>query len=156
MKAIIAVAKDYAMGLKGGLPWTHLPRDMKNFKDYTMGKCCVVGRKTFEDLPKLKGRTFYVVTSEPERYENTEDVTYGTLENVPNDSVVIGGGSIYNELLHLCDEVKVTIIDVEGLKADTYFNPFPTLSSMDLDVQELEIYKRDEENKYTIDILTFR
>ena len=60
---ILARADNGVIGAKGALPW-RLPEDMRRFKALTMGKPCIMGRKTWESLPKkpLPGRTNIVVT----------------------------------------------------------------------------------------------
>jgi dihydrofolate reductase len=62
MKAILAMSENRAIGKNGGLPWPSIKEDFKWFKEFTMNKTLIVGRTTFNTLPKLKDRECYVVT----------------------------------------------------------------------------------------------
>jgi dihydrofolate reductase len=63
MKAIMAMAKNRGIGLKGELPWGRIYKeDFKWFKEFTMGKKLVVGSKTFSTLPPLKDREIYMLS----------------------------------------------------------------------------------------------
>ena len=63
---VVAMAENRVIGQDGGLPW-HLPEDLKRFKAVTMGKPLVMGRKTWESLPRkpLPGRPNLIVTRQP-------------------------------------------------------------------------------------------
>ena len=61
MKAIAAMAKNRVIGKNGGLPWPSIKEDFKWFKEFTMGKKLIVGKNTFDTLPKLKDRECLVV-----------------------------------------------------------------------------------------------
>jgi len=114
MEGIIAINKAGAIGLKGGLPW-RCSEDLKHFKRLTMGKHLIVGRKTAESLPKLKGRVLHIVTKE------------NPLEQIlrlPFDFLVIGGKSIYDQLLDRCDIIHCSLIN-DMSDADTYYELTP-------------------------------
>ena len=104
MDGIIALNKLGYIGLKGKLPWKSLD-DLKHFKKLTMGKSLVVGRKTAEKLPKLKGRALYIASS-----DNPLD---SILKMQPD--FIIGGAEIFNQSLHLCDTIHVSLIDDETI-----------------------------------------
>ena len=110
IEAIIAVNKVNAIGLKGKLPWS-CSDDLKHFKRITMGKHLIVGNTTYKSLPKLKGRTLHVVSKE----NPLEDIL-----KLNHDFMVIGGASIYNQLLDKCDVIHVSLID-DTSQGDTYF-----------------------------------
>lgn len=65
MKALFATGPKGEFGTASGLPWEHSKEDLARFKAITLGKIVLVGMKTFEMLPELKGRTFFVITSNP-------------------------------------------------------------------------------------------
>lgn len=109
MIGIIALNKKGCIGKNGKLPW-RCSDDLKHFKKLTMGKRCVVGRKTYEKLPKLKGRELLVVSSVNKLSEALDQ----------NPEVIIGGKSIYKQLLPLCKEIHVSLIDDDS-EGDTYF-----------------------------------
>ena len=131
MKAIVAVDRNWGIGKDGDL-LVHLSRDLKYFKENTIGGAVVIGRKTLESFPgsrPLPGRTNIVLTRDPS-YEaegcricySPEDVE-GICEEMGLDTdkvFVCGGGSVYRQMLGSCDEVLVTKIDA-SFEADTFF-----------------------------------
>lgn len=125
---IAAVAKNGVIGRDNTLIW-HLSDDLKRFKTITMGKIIIMGRKTFESLPKvLPGRTHYVLTRSPS-YAAPEGVVVchsaeELLAGLPaGDHFVIGGAAVYAMLLPYADRLMLTEIgrDYEG---DAYFPDF--------------------------------
>src|SRR5687767_3858194 len=96
---IVARAENGVIGRGGGLPW-HLSDDLKRFKALTMGSAMVMGRKTFESLPKLlPGRRHIVLTRDPdwsaEGAEIVHDVA-SALETAGEPRVsIIGGAEIF-------------------------------------------------------------
>lgn len=127
VSAIVATSRNRAIGLDGGIPW-RLPEDMAHFKSTTMGHSVIMGRKTWESLPKrpLPGRRNIVVSRNPEfRAEGAE--TAGSPEAAiamcaPSEiPFFIGGGEIYRLALPFCTRVIVTEVDMEIPDADTYF-----------------------------------
>jgi len=129
---VVAIAANGVIGLEGGLPW-RLSSDLKRFKALTMGKPIIMGRKTWESLPRrpLPGRLNIVVTRDP-TYEATEAVVAGSLEQgiraaaadagtSPGGEIfVIGGGEIYRQALPLADRLYVTHIPA-SVEGDTVF-----------------------------------
>lgn len=128
MNLIVAVDKNWAIGHKGKL-LVSIPADQKLFREETMGKVIVMGRKTLESLPSgpLAGRTNVVLTRNEEYtrkgtivFHNIEE-TMEYLKQFPTDDVfIIGGEEIYRQFLPYCDVAHVTWIDYEYL-ADTHF-----------------------------------
>ena len=114
MEGIIAINKAGAIGLNGGLPW-RCKDDLKHFKRLTMGKHLIVGRKTAEKLPKLKDRVLHIVT---------KDNPLEQILRLPFDFMVIGGASIYSQLLDKCDIIHVSLIN-DLSDGDTYFELTP-------------------------------
>ena len=64
---IAAVSEDNGLGLDNKLVW-HIPRDLKHFKDLTHGHCIIMGRKTFESLPKALPNRKNIVLSRKKKY----------------------------------------------------------------------------------------
>jgi dihydrofolate reductase len=60
----MAMSKNRCIGKNGGLPWPSMKEDFKWFKEFTMGKYLIVGRKTFDSLPVLNGRKFILITKD--------------------------------------------------------------------------------------------
>lgn len=129
MKAIVAVDKNWGIGLKGRL-LVQIPADQKFFRQTTTGQVVVMGRRTLESFPQgqpLKGRVNIVLTkggySLPDGVEIVHDIDElkETLKRYEDKEIYcIGGAMVYEELLPLCDECLVTKID-ESYEADAYF-----------------------------------
>ncbi|MCG9711531.1 type 3 dihydrofolate reductase [Shewanella insulae] len=122
---IAAMANNRVIGKDNQMPW-HLPEDLRHFKQMTLGKPVVMGRKTFESIGRpLPGRHNLVVSRQKDlviegvtcvtSFEQAKEVVKGCEE-----LVVIGGGQLYAELLPQADSLYLTEInlDVEG---DTHF-----------------------------------
>ena len=128
---IAALAKNRAIGYQNRLLY-HLPEDMQHFKRLTQGHTVVMGRRTFESLPKgaLPNRRNIVLTrADGFAAENTE--AYKSLEEAlshcaPEETVyIIGGASVYAKALPLADRLNLTWIDDTPEHADTYFPEIP-------------------------------
>ncbi len=127
---VLAMADNGTIGDANAIPW-RLPEDMRRFKALTLGKPVVMGRKTWESLPKkpLPRRTNIVVTRDA-AYRAQDAVIATTIEAAiarakeesPEDIMVIGGAEIYRAALPLATHIELTEIhgDIEG---DTKF-PF--------------------------------
>jgi dihydrofolate reductase len=132
MDLIVAADRNWGIGKDNGL-LASLPTDMKYFKEHTMGKVVVMGRKTLESLPGKKGlpkRTNIVLTTNPD-YEaerctivNSEDELFEEISKYdPDEVMLIGGGAMYNKYYKLCDRLYVTKMDAV-LGADTFIENF--------------------------------
>lgn len=135
MNLIVAVDKNWAIGCNNQL-LVSIPSDMKFFRETTTGKVVVMGRKTLESFPggqPLKKRTNIVITSDPTYKVKDAVVVSGIEEAVEelkkykeDDIYVIGGESIYRQMLPYCKTAYVTKID-HAYAADTFF---PNLDEM--------------------------
>ena len=129
MNLIVAVDKNWAIG-KANKLLVSIPQDMKFFRETTMGKVVVMGRKTLESFPggqPLKKRTNIVITRDKNYSVKDAIVVHSVeeaLEELKNynseDIYVIGGESIYRQMLPHCSVAHVTKID-HAYEADTYF-----------------------------------
>lgn len=116
---VYAQSRNGIIGADGGLPW-HLPSDLKRFKETTLGKPIIMGRKTWEGLPRrpLPGRVNIVVTrqkgfaAEGAVVVTTPDAALLAAGEAP-EICVIGGGEIYRMFLPLADRIFLTEVDVE-------------------------------------------
>ena len=124
---IVAVAKNNAIGLDNQLLY-RLPNDLKRFKALTTGHTIVMGRKTFESLPKgaLPNRRNIVLSrQEGLHYENAE--CYRSLEEAlmqcdyTEDVYIIGGGELYRQTLGLAKRIHLTVVDDIPEEADAFF-----------------------------------
>ena len=129
MKLIAAVDSNWAIGNKGQ-QLVNIPQDQKMFRDRTLGKVIVMGRKTLESLPggqPLYGRTNVVLTRDLQFQAKGTKICHSVeevlelLKDIPQDDIyIIGGQTIYEQFLPYCEEALVTWIDYE-YAADTYF-----------------------------------
>ncbi len=129
MNLIAAVDRNWAIGIKNKL-LVRIPDDMKRFQRMTIGKVVVMGRKTLESFPggqPLKERV-NIVLSENRGYQVKGAVTVHDMEELSReleqykseDIFIIGGGSIYRQLLNWCDTAYITKIDYT-YQADAWF-----------------------------------
>ena len=129
MKAIAAVDKNWGIGMKGKL-LVSIPADMKFFRATTLGKVVVMGRKTLESFPNqkpLKDRVNIVMTRDASYHcdgavvvSNMEQLNKELAKYNSDDVFVIGGESIYKQLIDECDTAYITKIDY-AYEADAYF-----------------------------------
>ena len=149
MNIIVAVDQNWSIGCKGKL-LISIPEDMQLFRKETTNKVVVMGRKTLESFPNglpLKNRTNIVITSD-KSYNvkdavicNSIDEALEEIKKYPSEDVyVIGGETIYRQLLPYCDVAHVTKIDY-AYDADTQF---PNLDEM----PEWSIEERSDERTY--------
>lgn len=125
---IAAIGKNNALGRGNDLIW-HIKEDLKNFKNLTMGKYIVMGKNTYESLPKhLEGRKYIVLSSSLSEIENgllfnDFNKLLEFIKDVDEEVMIIGGASIYKLFLPFADKLYLTEIDSEE-KADVYFPDF--------------------------------
>ena len=130
ISAIVAVDNNWGIGFNGDL-LEHIPEDLRYFKEITENNWIVMGRKTWDSLPKkpLPNRPHLVITNNPMSYEDIDEVIFakiGQAKLIMNtqkgiDFFVIGGGQIYEKLLPMCNRVYVTKIFKDHDQVDTYF-----------------------------------
>lgn len=121
---VVAIAENGVIGNAGRIPW-RLPEDMRHFKALTLGKPCIMGRKTWESLPKkpLPGRPNIVVTRDT-GFASEGAVAAHTLEDAvavaarenPVEIMIIGGAEIYTAALPHAESIYLTEIhrDFDG------------------------------------------
>lgn len=125
---IAAIGKNRELGRGNVLIW-HIKEDLKNFKNLTMGKYIVMGKNTYESLPKhLEGRKYIVLSSSLSEIENgllfnDFNKLLEFIKDVDEEVMIIGGASIYKLFLPFADKLYLTEIDSEE-KADVYFPDF--------------------------------
>ena len=115
---VVAVSRNGVIGSDGGLPW-HISTDLKRFKQITMGKPVVMGRRTWESLPKkpLPGRRNIVITRQADYRAPGADVVataeaaLALCEGEP-EIAIIGGGEIYSMFWPLAGRLYLTEVDL--------------------------------------------
>lgn len=149
MNLIAAVDKNWAIGLKNKL-LVRIPEDQRFFRETTTGKVVVMGRKTLESFPNglpLKNRTNIVLTRD-RSYDAKGAIVVHSLEELlkklaeypSQDVYIIGGESIYRQLLPYCNVAHITKIDY-AYEADSWFPNLDELS-------EWQIVADSEEQTY--------
>lgn len=148
---IAAMAHNRVIGINNGLPW-HLPSDMKWFRQHTIGKPILMGRKTFESFggSSLPQRTNIVVTRDAGyRAEGSTVVTSiqqaicaaGSVDEI----MIIGGASFYKQMLPRAHRLYLTYVDAE-IKGDA---EFPEFNWDDWRVSQRHDVPADERNPYS-------
>lgn len=123
---IVAVSDDWGIGINNDLLW-NIPADMKRFKSLTMGKLVIMGKRTWESLPRkpLPGRTNVVITDIAGEEIGNAVMAYSIEEaagkcHKDEEAFIIGGGSIYRQFLPLADRLYITHVH-KSVPADIYF-----------------------------------
>lgn len=145
---IAAVAKNRAIGYKNKLLYW-LPNDLKRFKTLTTGHTIIMGRKTFESLPKgaLPNRRNVVLSRSEKEFPGCE--VFPSLKEAlkhcqPDEDVfIIGGASVYSQAMTVADRLCLTEIDDTPADADAFFPPYG-----DWNVAEREEHDVDEKHAY--------
>lgn len=148
MNLIVAVDKNWAIGYKNDL-LVSIPEDMKFFRETTTGKVVIMGKNTLESFPNakpLKNRINIVIALEKDYKVEGATVVYSIEEALKeaekydtNQVFVIGGGSIYKQMLPYVDTAYITYIN-HAYAADTFI---PNLDASD------EWYIAEESDEYT-------
>ena len=123
---IVAIAKNLAIGKNNDLLW-HLPDDLKRFRKITSGHTVIMGKRTYESLPRrpLPNRRNMVVTDCPgEQFEGCE-MAYSISEaiakcNPSEENFVIGGASVYRQFLPHAHRLYLTRVD-KSFEGDVFF-----------------------------------
>lgn len=157
MELIVAVYDDWGIGCEGTQP-VALSADRKFFRETTRGAMVIVGRRTVEDFPgkkPLPGRVNVMLT------RSSEEVPGFTLCHSPEEAaalaesapraMVIGGGSIYRQMLPFCDTAYVTKVHTT-IPCDTYF---PNLEE-DPDWELESVLQSGEENGISFEMCLYR
>ena len=132
ISAVVAFDENYGIGYQNHL-LVRIPDDLKNFKSLTTGKTVIMGRKTYESLPKrpLPNRKNIVITADPNRSSDDENVIYMNMsevleyleqfKNSEEEVFVIGGMTVYSQLLPYVSKVYATQLYHTFDYADTFF-----------------------------------
>jgi dihydrofolate reductase len=156
---IAAMDRCGLIGDETGLPW-HLPKDLRRFRAHTWGKPIIMGRSTFELIGKpLPGRLNIILSRNPEynapgcriarTLQEAQSIAQEYNASTGGDEVmIIGGGKVYAEALHLCDRLYLTVVDGQ-FKGDTYFPIRELLRHRWRPVGQPEMHPSDEKNRYS-------
>lgn len=149
---IAAMSENRVIGIEGKLPW-HLPNDLKHFKNLTLGKDILMGRKTFLSLKRpLPNRRNYVLTTDtaftnPHIYvfHSKQEVLHSGLDEV----LVIGGEEVFKLFMPECEKIYLTIVH-ESLQGDAYFPEFTGFLE-----KSRRFFPRDAQHEYNYSFLEY-
>ena len=126
---IAAIGKNRELGKNNNLIW-HLPNDLKFFKEVTSNHTIIMGRKTFDSLPRMLPTRKHIVLTSSENLPSEVEV-YKELKQLleqykdsTEEIFIIGGASIYSQFLEHSDKLYLTEIDEEEKSADVFFPEF--------------------------------
>jgi len=157
LSLIAAMGRNHVIGNDGDIPW-HLPADLKYFKQLTLGKPVIMGRKTFESIGKpLPGRTNIVVTRDIQNYRpDGVKVAAGIDDAIAiagdvEEIMVAGGAQIYAQTIERADHMYLTRVDAV-FDGDTFFPEFDPLEWVGAAALS---FTADEKNPYNYDFLRY-
>lgn len=126
LSIIVAIAENRAIGYQNKLIYW-LPNDLKRFKSLTTGNTIIMGRRTFESLPKgaLPNRRNIVLSRTASEADFPGADLYRTLDEAlatcEGEVYIIGGSSVYNEAISRADRLCLTYVHDTPADADTFF-----------------------------------
>lgn len=157
IRAILHADKNWGIGKKNGLMFS-IPQDMKFFRETTSGKTVVMGENTLASFPggkPLKNRVNIVLSPNQVRDDviivRSLNEALEQMKKAEGDVFVVGGASVYRQLLPYCEEVYVTKVDAVG-DADAFF------PNLDEDENFVCVYQSDpiDDNGNIIRFTTYK
>jgi dihydrofolate reductase len=154
---IAAAASNHALGKDNKLIW-HLSKDLQHFKTLTNGHAVIMGRKTFESMPRaLPNRTNIVITRQSDYQAENVMVTSSlsealTIAKEDPRPFIIGGGEIYKEAMSIADEIEFTRVHAD-FEADTFF---PEINSHQWKEVWREEHTADEKHAHAFTFLRYQ
>ena len=124
---LAAVSPDWVIGRDGGIPW-HYPGDLQRFKRLTLGHTVIMGRRTWESLPRkpLPGRRNLVLTSRPLDGAEGFATLAEALATIAGERFFIGGARLYREALEVADCIDLVLVpDAVPVEGSVCFPPIP-------------------------------
>lgn len=154
---ISGMGNDRVIGIENRLPWK-LPADMKWFREQTMGKPIIMGRKTFESFgaKPLPGRTNIIITGDPS-YQADDCIVVHNIDDAikaadnAEEIMVIGGASFYEQMLPRADRMYLTEIH-ETFQGDSWF---PAYDESDWHETKRIDCAADEKNRYDYSFVVY-
>lgn len=127
---VVAAADNHVIGKDNAMPW-HIPEDFRHFKDITMGKPCIMGRKTFQSILEklgkpLPGRVNIVVSRTNFQHpgaltcKDLDEAIAQAAKTGSNDICIIGGAQIYALALPRADKIHLTRVH-QSPEGDAFF-----------------------------------
>jgi dihydrofolate reductase len=154
---LVAVSNNGVIGVDNDLPW-NLKADLAHFREYTLNKTIVMGRKTFESIGRpLPKRTNYVVSRTIESipgahvFKSLDDAFKSAESNsneADNELVIIGGGYLFRDTIDTFNKLLITRVDCD-IEGDVFY---PELDLSKWSLLNTESFNKDHENDYNFKI----
>ena len=154
---LVAVSNNGVIGVDNDLPW-NLKADLAHFREYTLNKTIVMGRKTFESIGRpLPKRTNYVVSRTIESipgahvFKSLDDAFKSAESNsdeADSELVIIGGGYLFRDTIDTFNKLLITRVDCD-IEGDVFY---PELDLSKWSLLKTESFNKDHENDYNFKI----
>ncbi len=157
LSLIAAMAKNRVIGLNNQMPW-HMPADLSHFKQVTMGKPVVMGRKTYDSIGRLlPGRRNIVVSRQQKPIGFTADWVHSiedalAMLTAESEVMVIGGAELYRQTLPLADRLYLSEFDLD-VQGDAFFPDYMSVGQWRLSSKQE--FKADAKNQANYRFLQF-
>jgi len=146
---IVAMAKNRVIGKENDMPW-HLPADLQHFRQKTLDKPVIMGRKTYESIGRPLPKRHNIIISRNSDYKVESCDVVGSLDEAisvagdVDELFIIGGGFLYEQTVDQADKFYLTFIDL-AVDGDTFFPEYDHLSLRQI---AIEHHQKDEKNPY--------
>jgi len=152
---IVAVSDNYAIGKDNKLLW-HYPEDLKYFKNQTLGKVIIMGRKTFDSFGgKPLPKRFHIVISRTSQKSEFDNVVYVSTidqalkiardQSTSDEIMIIGGAEIYKQTLPLCHKLLITRVrghfDADTFYPEEFMNYFKLQSQLKAETTDQIVFE---------------
>lgn len=156
---LVAVSNNLVIGVDNDLPW-NLKADLAHFKEYTLNKTIIMGRKTFESIGRpLPKRTNFVISRTLKEipgaqvFKSLDDAIKSAeqinkLEDKENEIVIIGGGYLFRDTIETVNKLLITRVDCD-IEGDIFY---PDIDLTEWKLCSKESFRKDEENDYNFEI----
>jgi len=159
LSIIVATGENNEIGCRNNLLW-HLPADLRRFRQLTTGHVVVMGRKTFESLPKgpLPDRTNVIISRNPE-FSHADCLVFPSLDEAmiklsgDRNVYIIGGGQIYRQALPYATMLYLTKVHASFPEADTFF---PEIDPTKWAKMSEETHPANEKNCYSFTFFEYK
>ena len=150
---LVAVSNNNVIGKDNNLPWK-LKKDLLHFKNYTIGKTVLMGRKTFESIGRpLPDRTNFIISNTLSNVEGAfiyKDLN-SAINNVPDgqEVVIIGGGYLFRESINYFNKLVITLVDCVIEDGDIFY---PEIDLRNWKLEKEDVIKKDHDNEYNFKV----
>lgn len=156
LSLIAAISQNHIIGKNNQLPW-HLPADLKHFKELTINKPIIMGRKTFESIGKALPHRRNIIITRQDEYKTNNSEVYASIDAAlaaiatEPEVMIIGGAELYKQTINHANRLYLTLVDIAIEDGDAYF---PQWDRTVWSVTHEEKHKCDEHNAFDYTFLT--